>query len=124
VQALQHNFPELESYFQILTDVTDNIAIINTHYEADHDRDFQQLEDIYEDIITHPWEKTDDRYYSLFTSYFTFHVKIIEELINEARHILNPDKRPYLKRLVNYKKSADDWFSTLKKKRKAFLLAA
>jgi AAA+ ATPase superfamily predicted ATPase len=112
-------FPELESYFQRLTDTTDNIAIINTHYDADHDKDFKTLDDIFDDIQKTPWESSDNNYYNLFTSYFTFHVKIIEEIIKEAREILNPEKREYLKHLVNYKKNADDWFAKLKKKRKA-----
>ncbi|HMV43181.1 MAG TPA: PLU-1-like domain protein [Leptospiraceae bacterium] len=118
------DFPDLESYFQVLTDTTDNIAIINTHYEADHDRDFKQLEDIFSDIISRPWEHSPDDYYVLFTSYFTFHVKIIEEIIKEAREILNPEKRDYLKKLVNYKKEADEWFQALKKKRKSVMVAA
>ncbi|MCB1144182.1 MAG: PLU-1-like domain protein [Leptospiraceae bacterium] len=112
-------FPELESYFQSLTDTTDNIAIINTHYEADHEKDFQDLENIFQNIQSIEWETADNGYYNLFTSYFTFHVKIIEEIIKEAREILNPDKREYLKLLVTYKKNADDWFAKLKKKRKA-----
>lgn len=121
---INSSFPDLESYFQRLTDTTDNIAIINTHYEADHEKDFKQLEDIYSDIITHAWEQASEEYYVLFTSYFTFHVKIIEEIIREAREILNPEKRDYLKRLVNYKKAAEDWFVALKKKRKSSMIAA
>jgi hypothetical protein len=118
------DYPELESYFQVLTDTTDNIAIINTHYEADHDRDFQQLEDIFNDITSRPWEHSPDNYYVLFTSYFTFHVKIIEEIIKEAREILNPEKREYLKKLVAYKREAEEWFQSLKKKRKSVMIAA
>lgn len=112
------SFPELESYFQTLTDITDNIALINTHYEADHDSDFAQLESFFDNIQTVSWETSDDNYYSLFTSYFTFHVKIVEEIIREAREILNPDKREYLKQLVSYKKLTEDWFADLKKRRK------
>lgn len=121
---MDNKFPELESYFQKLTDATDSIAAINTHYEADHDRDFQVLEDIFQDIQSREWEKTDNNYYNLFTSYYTFHVKIIEEIIREAREILNPEKREYVKRLVNYKKIADDYFLSLKKRRKSKTVAA
>ncbi|MCB1179765.1 MAG: PLU-1-like domain protein [Leptospiraceae bacterium] len=117
------DLPELESYFQNLTDITDNVAVINTHYEADHDSDFNALEDFFEDLVTKPWEQSDDKYYQLFTSYFTFHVKIVEEIIREAREILNPEKREYLKKLVNYQKSASDWFTNLRKKRKSVLAA-
>lgn len=117
-------FPELESYFQSLTDATDNIASINTHYDVDHNRDFEVLEGIFKDIQSHEWEKTEVGYYNLFTSYYTFHVKIIEEIIREAREILNPEKREHVKRLVNYKKQADEWFVALKKKRKSKTVAA
>jgi hypothetical protein len=117
-------YPELESYFQALTDATDNIAAINTHYEADHEKDFQILEDIFKDIQSFEWEKTETSYYNLFTSYYTFHVKIIEEIIREAREILNPEKREYVKRLVAYKKAADEWFLGLKKKKKSKIVAA
>jgi hypothetical protein len=51
-------------------------------------------------------------------------VKIIEEIVKEAREILNPDKRDYLKKLVGYKKEADEWFLALKKKRKSVMVAA
>jgi hypothetical protein len=115
---------DLEPYFQRLTDVTDNIAIINTHYEADHERDFKLLDEIFQDIVSRPWEHSEDEYYSLFTSYYTFHVKIIEEIVAEARVILNPEKREYLKKLVNYKKEADTWFQQLKKRRKSVMMAA
>lgn len=111
--------PDLESYFQKLTDITDNIAIINTHYEADHESDFRALESFYEDVVSQDWEGSDPKYFDLFASYFTFHTKIVEEIIREAREILNPDKRTYLKKLVNYHKSASDWFGVLKKKRKS-----
>ncbi|MCE9499055.1 MAG: PLU-1-like domain protein [Leptospira sp.] len=117
------DIPELESFFQELTDITDNIAIINTHYDADHDSDFAQLEAFYQEMISHPWETADGEYYNLFTSYFTFHVKIIEEIIMEAREILNPEKRDYLKKLVNYKRDANEWFGGLKKKRKSSMVA-
>jgi hypothetical protein len=114
----------LEVFFQNLTDVTDSIAVINTHYEADHERDVTALETIFQSINSIEWEKAEDGYYNLFTSYFTFHVKIVEEIIREAREILDPEKREYVKRLVSYKKFADDWFATLKKRRKSVSAAA
>lgn len=118
------DFPELEPYFQQLTDITDNVSIVNTHYERDHESDFKDLENFFQDIISRPWEMSDDKFYNLFTSYYTFHVKIIEEIIKEAREILNPEKRDYLKKLVSYKKEADEWFSALKKRRKSTMVAA
>lgn len=123
-EAKRLEFPDLESYFQTLTDITDNIAIINTHYETDHEKDFKDLEDFFRDLNSKPWELADNSYYRLFTSYYTFHIKIVEEIIKEAREILNPEKRDYLKRLVAHKKGADEWFNELKKKRKAHVMVA
>ncbi len=113
------SYPDLEPYFQTLTDITDNIALINTQYEADHEKDFKHLADFFEKLKAIPWENSDEKYFKLFSSYFTFHGKIIEEIIREAREILNPDKRLYLKKLVTYKKSMDEYFSELKKRRKS-----
>ncbi|MCB1157802.1 MAG: PLU-1-like domain protein [Leptospiraceae bacterium] len=120
---MPESFPELEAYFQRLTDITDNIAIINTPYDADHDKDFADMEAFFTDIAGRKWEDCETNYYDLFTSYFTFHMKIIEETIKEAREILNPEKRPYLKHLVNYSKKTSEWFAQLKRRRRTVLLA-
>lgn len=112
-------YPELEPYFQRLTDITDNISIMNTPYEVDQDKDFSDLVIFFNDLTSRDWEKSDPAYYELFTSFFTFHIKVVEEIIREARQILNPEKRPYLKKLVTHKKDAEEWFFVLRKKRKA-----
>lgn len=111
-------YPELESYFQKLTDITDRIAMMNNHFDATPEIDIPQLADFFEDIQSKDWENTDREYYELFTSYFTFHVKTVEETIQEAREILNPENREHVKKLVSHVRKADDWFLSLKKKRK------
>jgi len=111
-------YPELETYFQRLTDITDRIAMMNSHFDATPELDIPMLFEFYEDIEKHSWESTDREYYDLFTSYFTFHVKTVEEIIQEAREILNPENREYVKKLVQHVKAADEWFITLKKRRK------
>ncbi|GBF51832.1 hypothetical protein LPTSP4_33700 [Leptospira ryugenii] len=111
-------FPELETYFQKLTDITDRIAMMNNHFDATPDADIPRLVEFFEDIQKHSWENAEREYYELFTSYFTFHVKTVEEIIQEAREILNPENRDHVKKLVQHVKLADDWFIGLKKRRK------
>jgi len=111
-------FPELESYFQNLTDITDRIAMMNNHFDATPDVDIPMLDEFYDDMQSHAWETTEREYYELFTSYFTFHVKTVEEIVQEAREILNPENREHVKKLVSHIKNADDWFLGLKKRRK------
>ncbi|ABZ95936.1 PLU-1-like domain protein [Leptospira biflexa] len=111
-------YPELESYFQKITDITDRIAMMNNHFDATPEIDIPQLSEFFEDIQSKDWENTDREYYELFTSYFTFHVKTVEEIIQEAREILNPENREHVKKLVSHVRKADDWFVSLKKKRK------
>lgn len=111
-------FPELEAYFQNLTDITDRVAMMNNHFDATPEVDVPKLYDFFADIEGRTWETTEREYYELFTSYFTFHVKTVEEIIQEAREILNPENREHVKKLVSYVRKADDWFLALKKRRK------
>ncbi|MDV6236400.1 hypothetical protein CH379_012260 [Leptospira ellisii] len=112
--------PDLESYFQTLTDITDTIAVINSPYESDFDRDIGQLEQYYSDVTSRPWESSEREYFNLFSSHFTFHTKIVEEIIHEARRVLLQERRQYVKRLVAYHKQAEEWFAELQRKRRQF----
>jgi hypothetical protein len=111
---------DLESYFQTLTDLTDTIAVVNSPYESDFDHDIGQLEQYFSDIASRPWETSERDYFNLFCSHFTFHAKIVEEIIHEARRVLMPERRVFVKRLVAYHKHAEEWFAELQKKRKQF----
>lgn len=111
-------FPHLEKFFQGLTDITDKIAIMNSHYESDPDSDISVMMEYYQNILSIKWEESQKEYFELFTSHFTFHLKIVEEIIKEAREILNSANRENVKRLVSYVKEAEEWFMQLKKKRK------
>ncbi|EMN49910.1 hypothetical protein LEP1GSC088_0141 [Leptospira interrogans str. L1207] len=112
--------PELETYFQTLTDLTDAIAVVNSPYESDFNFDIRQLEQYFADITSRPWETSDRDYFNLFSSHFTFHTKIVEEIVHEARRVLMPERRTYVKRLVAYHKHAEEWFAELQKKRRQF----
>lgn len=111
-------FPELEQYFQELTDITDGIAVMNTPYDGDFDGQIQEMRDFFADVSAREWEAAEAEYFKLFASHFTFHVKIVEEVINEAREILDPERKPQVKQLVQYVKEANDWFQELEKRRK------
>lgn len=113
------NFPELETYFQSLTDITDTISILNSPYESDFDADIAKMEDFLKDIQSKDWASTERDYFNLFTSHFSFHIKIVEEIVREAREILDPERRAYVKRLVGYIKSSEEWLSDLQKRRKS-----
>ncbi|XDD52236.1 hypothetical protein AB3N59_20005 [Leptospira sp. WS92.C1] len=112
--------PDLENYFQTLTDLTDTIAVINSPYESDFDHDIGRLEQYFSDIVSRSWETSERSYFNLFSSHFTFHTKIVEEIIHEARRVLIQERRIYVKRLVAYHKHAEEWFAELQKKRKQF----
>lgn len=111
-------YPELESYFQELTDITDKIATMNTHFDAKPQEDIDGMLKFHESLLEIPWEHSEKQYFDLFCSYFSFHLKIVEEIIMEARSILEPEHRPYVKQIVAYMKGADEWFNTLKKIKK------
>lgn len=111
-------YPELESYFQELTDITDKIATMNTHFDAKPKEDIDALLEFHNELVSKPWEYADRSYFELFCSYFSFHLKIVEEIIMEARGILDPEHRPYVKQLVGYTKSSEEWFNDLKKLKK------
>lgn len=111
-------FPDLDSYFQKLTDITDRIAMMNNHFDATPEVDIPAMQSFYEEISTMAWEQTEREYFDLFSSYFTFHVKTIQDIIQEAREILNPENKEHVKKLVTYSKLADEWFLNLKKRRK------
>ncbi|AXR62795.1 hypothetical protein [Leptospira mayottensis] len=112
--------PELETYFQTLADLTDAIAVVNSPYESDFNHDIGQLEQYFTDIASRPWEASERDYFNLFSSHFTFHTKIVEEIIFEARRVLMPERRVYVKRLVAYHKHAEEWFAELQRKRRQF----
>jgi len=115
--------PQLEKYFQGLTDITDQIAIMNSHYESSPGDSIQEMQGFFGNLVELNWDESEKEYFDLFSSHFTFHLKIVEEIISEAREILNPENREYVKELVSYVKSAEEWFLGLKKKRKSSITA-
>jgi hypothetical protein len=116
-------YPELETYFQELTDITDKVATMNTHFDATPKDDIQAMLKFHENLLTIPWEHSEKPYFELFCSYFSFHLKIVEEIIMEAREILEPEHRPYVKQIVAYVKSCEEWFANLKKNKKKSIKA-
>jgi len=92
--------------------------MMNNHFDATPEVDIPALQAYFEQIAAIGWETTNRDYFELFSSYFTFHVKTVQDIIQEAREILNPENREHVKKLVTYAKQADEWFLSLKKKRK------
>ncbi|TGK09068.1 PLU-1-like domain protein [Leptospira fletcheri] len=112
-------FQDLDSYFQSLTDITDTISILNSPYDSDFDADIDRMEDFFKDIQSRDWYSQGREHFNLFASHFSFHTKIVEEIIREAREILDPERRVYVKRLVSYNKNVLEWFAELQKRRKS-----
>ncbi|TGK20152.1 PLU-1-like domain protein [Leptospira fluminis] len=112
-------FQDLDSYFQSLTDITDTISILNSPYDSDFDADIDRMEDFFKDIQSRDWFAHGREHFNLFASHFSFHTKIVEEIIREAREILDPERRAYVKRLVSYNKNVLEWFAELQKRRKS-----
>ncbi|EQA46619.1 hypothetical protein LEP1GSC050_0402 [Leptospira broomii serovar Hurstbridge str. 5399] len=112
-------YQDLDSYFQSLTDITDTIAILNSPYDSDFDADISRMEDFFKDIQSKDWLSQEREHFNLFASHFSFHIKIVEEIIREAREILDPERRVYVKRLVSYQKGAQDWLADVQRRRKS-----
>lgn len=112
-------FPEnLESYFQELTDITDQIAMMNHHFDAKPGENIEKMLSFTENLRSLEWESKEKEYYELFSSYYTFHLKIVEEIIAESREEWQEENKTHVKNLVQYLKKAEDWYSALKKKKK------
>ena len=92
---------------------------MNTHYDNETGDEISAMNDFFSGMSTVNWTDSNREYFELFSSYFTFHIKIVQEIIREAREILNPDNREHVKNLVAYIRGAEEWFADLNQKRKA-----
>lgn len=97
---------------------------MNSQYGSDARSDIEDMQEFFRKTTEIEWTESDKDYFDLFSSHFTFHLKIVEEIIKEAREILNPDNRESVKKLVAYVKEADEWFGALKKRQKSNMAVA
>jgi len=107
--------PELELFFNQLTDHTDKVSLVNSVYESDLDSAFQLMEGSIDEVMQ--WDITglDAVMKRTLLSYLTFHRETVWEIIQEARALLMADRREYVKRLVNHHKEFTKWLSRIER---------
>ena len=110
------DFESVDTYFNILSDITDRVAMMNSRYDSDLDQAFTDMEkQIREAMEWDPAEMKSD-VLQAYLSHMSFHREIVAEIISGARHLLINERRHYLKRLVTYHKEFSRWFNRIEKK--------
>lgn len=107
---------EVEVRFDTLSDITDRVALVNSVYDSNLEGAFQEMEDFVGDAQGWDLSILDDDALRFYLSHMSFHREIVAEIINEARQVLIDDRRPYVKRLVNYHREFSRWLSGIEKK--------
>ncbi len=106
----------LDQKFNELSNITDQVALMNSPYDTNLDEAFAAMEGLVEESRSWDLEGMTPEARRVFLSHMSFHREIVAEIIVEARRLLIEERRPYLKRLVNYHKSFSNWLSRLEKK--------
>lgn len=106
---------EMEIFFNLLTDHTDKVSLINSVYESDLDAAFQAMEGSVEEVMQWDLSGIDALMKRTLLSYLTFHRETVWEIIQEARALLMSDRREYVKRLVNHHKEFTKWLSRMER---------
>lgn len=106
---------QLDMRFGRLSEITDRLAQINTIYDTDVDRAFDEMEEFTKEVMT--WDPGTMGADSLrsFLSHMSFHREVVADIIAEARRLLLPERRESLKKLVNYHKNFVKWFSRIER---------
>ena len=114
---------ELETHFNQLTEITDQVALITSVYDSDVLGDaLTDMENFVKDVMSWNMEEMDAQIKKAYLSHLSFHREIVAEIIAETRQSLKEgqthvqDRRPYLKRLVHYHKNFIKWFAQEEKK--------
>ena len=105
----------IDQHFNILSDITDRVALMNSHYDTDLDGAFDDMEGFIRDAMDWDLEKLPLETRQSYFSHMTFYREVIAEIIAEARRLLIGERRPYLKRLVAFHKDFMKWLSQLEK---------
>ncbi len=110
------SLPEVEKRFEILSDITDQVSQVNSLYETDLDAAFEGMERFTSDARTWDLATMHDDARKFYLSHMSFHREIVADIIAEGRRILLDERRPYLKRLVNYHRDFSRWLAGIEKK--------
>ena len=107
---------QMDEKFNELSNITDQVALMNSPYETDLEAGFAAMEGLVEDSRSWDLDVMSPEARRAYLSHMSFHREIVAEIIVEARRRLIQERRPYLKRLVNYHKSFSTWLLRLEKK--------
>jgi hypothetical protein len=107
---------EVESRFDALSDITDQVALVNSVYESDLDQAFHEMESFIGGARTWDLDNMEEAARKFYLSHMSFHREIVAEIIAEARQVLLDDRRAYVKRLVNYHRDFSRWLNGIEKK--------
>lgn len=105
----------VEEHFDVLSNITDQVAQINSIYETDIEGNLAAMENFIADARTWNLAALESDARQFYLSHMSFHREIVAEIIAEARQVLIDERRPYVKRLVNYHKSFSHWLSGIEK---------
>lgn len=106
---------QMEIFFNLLTDYTDKVSLINSVYESDLETAFQAMEGAVEEVLQWDTSSFSPDLRRTLLSYLTFHRETVWEIIQEARSLLMSDRREYVKRLVNHHKEFTKWLTRLER---------
>lgn len=107
---------EMDSHFNELADITDRVALVNSHYDSNLEKSFGEMESNVKTAMSWDLESMSREMRQVFMSHMSFHREIIAEIIAEARKLLIEERRAYLKRLVAYHKDFSTWLNRVEKK--------
>ncbi len=107
---------EIDTHFNQLTDITDQVALVNSSYDSDLEESFDRMEKFIKDAMGWDLQELTPRALKTYLSHMSFHREIVAEIISEARRQLMEGRRGYLKRLVSYHKEFMAWFARVEKK--------
>ena len=105
----------IDQRFDDLSNITDQVAHMNSHYDTDLDLAFAEMEGFIADSMTWNLEEMTSELRLSYMSHMSFHREIVAEIIREARDLLLEDRRHYLKRLVAYHRHFSSWFGQVEK---------
>ena len=107
---------EIEKKFDELSNITNQIALINSDYEGDIDDAILEMRNSTELLKSWDVSSMSSEHRLYYLSHMSFHREIIADIISEARFQLPEDRRHHLKALVHYHRELCSWLSQVQKK--------
>ncbi|MBU43626.1 MAG: hypothetical protein CMN76_10430 [Spirochaetaceae bacterium] len=115
VQPEELTLEQLEEVFDVLSEITDRISLMNSVYESNLDQAFEDLKQFSHTVRQWSADQIPQDIRRFYLSHLTFHREIIADIIAEARSLLMEERREYLKTLVRYHKDYCSWLDTMEK---------